>query len=52
MDSSQLIVLLADDDASDRTNFTDALEESRIKTVVHAVKLCWSYGARVWPRSN
>ena len=38
MDSSLLNVLLADDDASDRTNFTDALEESRIKTVVHAVK--------------
>ncbi len=38
MDSSLLHVVLADDDESDRTNFTEALEESRIRTVVHAVK--------------
>ena len=38
MDSSLLHVILADDDESDRTNFTEALEESRIKTVVYAVK--------------
>ncbi len=38
MDSSLLHVILADDDESDRTNFTEALEESRIKTEVYAVK--------------
>lgn len=38
MDSSLLHVLLADDDESDRTNFIEALEESRVKTVVYAVK--------------
>ena len=37
MDSSLLYVILADDDESDRINFTEALEESRIKTVVNAV---------------
>ena len=38
MDNEPLYVLLADDDESDRSNFTEALDESRIKTVVHAVK--------------
>ena len=38
MDSSLLHVILEDDDESDRTNFTEALEESRIKTEVYAVK--------------
>lgn len=38
MESSMLHVILADDDESDRTNFIEALEESRIKTVVYAVK--------------
>jgi CheY-like chemotaxis protein len=38
LDNSLLHVLIADDDESDRTNFTDALEESRIRTVVYAVK--------------
>jgi CheY-like chemotaxis protein len=38
MDNNLLHVLIADDDESDRTNFTDALEESRIRTVVYAVK--------------
>lgn len=38
MDSSLLHVLLADDDESDRTNFTEAIQESRIRTVVYAVK--------------
>jgi CheY-like chemotaxis protein len=38
MDSSPLHIILADDDESDRTNFKDALEESRIKTIFHAVK--------------
>mgnify|MGYP001176838533 FL=1 len=37
MDSSLLHVILADDDESDRSNFTEALEESRIRTVVHVV---------------
>jgi len=38
MDSSPLHIILADDDESDRTNFKDALEESRIKTIFHSVK--------------
>jgi len=38
MDSKPLQIILADDDESDRTNFMDALEESRIRTVVFAVK--------------
>lgn len=38
MDSSLLHIILADDDESDRINFQDALEESRIKSVVYAVK--------------
>ena len=38
MDSKPLRIILADDDASDRSNFIDALEESRIKTNVFAVK--------------
>lgn len=38
MDNKPLNIILADDDESDRTNFMDALEESRIKTVVFAVK--------------
>ena len=38
MDSSPLHIILADDDESDRTNFKDALEESRIKTLFYAVK--------------
>jgi CheY-like chemotaxis protein len=38
IDCSLLLVILADDDESDRTNFTEALEESRIKTEVYAVK--------------
>lgn len=38
MNSQPLQIILADDDESDRTNFMDALEESKIKTVVIAVK--------------
>lgn len=38
MESSLLHVIIADDDESDRINFKEALEESRIKTVVYAVK--------------
>lgn len=38
MDSKPIQIILADDDESDRTNFMDALEESRIKTVVFTVK--------------
>ncbi len=38
MNNKPLQIILADDDESDRTNFMDALEESRIKTVVFAVK--------------
>ncbi len=38
MDSTPLHIILADDDESDRTNFKEALEESRIKTVFYAVK--------------
>lgn len=38
MDSKPIQIILADDDESDRTNFMDALEESRIKTVVYTVK--------------
>ncbi len=38
MDSKPLKIILADDDESDRINFMDALEESRIKTLVFAVK--------------
>lgn len=38
MDKKPLNIILADDDESDRSNFMDALEESRIKTVVFAVK--------------
>jgi CheY-like chemotaxis protein len=38
MDSKPLKIILADDDESDRINFMDALEESRIKTQVFAVK--------------
>jgi CheY-like chemotaxis protein len=38
MDSNPLHIILADDDESDRTNFKDALEESRIKTLFYAVK--------------
>jgi CheY-like chemotaxis protein len=38
MDNTPLHIILADDDESDRTNFIEALEESRIKTVVHAVQ--------------
>ena len=38
MDSKPLRIILADDDASDRSNFIDALEESRIKTEVFSVK--------------
>ena len=38
MESKPLHIILADDDESDRTNFMDALEESRIKTIVYAVK--------------
>ena len=37
MDSKPIQIILADDDESDRTNFMDALEESRIKTVVCTV---------------
>lgn len=37
MDSSLLHIILADDDESDRTNFTEALEDARIRTVVFAV---------------
>jgi len=38
MNSQPLQIILADDDESDRTNFMDALVESKIKTVVIAVK--------------
>lgn len=38
MDRSPLQIILADDDESDRTNFKDALEESRIKTIFYAVQ--------------
>ena len=38
MDNSILHIILADDDESDRTNFREALEESKIKTTVYAVK--------------
>lgn len=38
MDSNPMHIILADDDESDRANFIDALEESRIKTVVHTVQ--------------
>lgn len=38
MDSHPLHIILADDDESDRTNFIEALEESRIRTVVHTVQ--------------
>jgi len=38
MDSNPLHIILADDDESDRTNFREALEESKIKTTVHSVK--------------
>ena len=38
MDNEALQIILADDDESDRTNFIDALEESRIKSSVIAVK--------------
>jgi len=37
MDSSPLHIILADDDESDRTNFKEALEESRIRTIFHSV---------------
>jgi len=37
MDSKPLQIILADDDENDRTNFTDAIEESRIKSVVFTV---------------
>lgn len=38
MNSQLLHIILADDDESDRTNFMDAIAESRIKTVVITVK--------------
>lgn len=38
MDNNLLHIILADDDESDRTNFREALEESKIKTVVHTVR--------------
>ena len=38
MNSKPLKIILADDDESDRTNFIDAIEESRVKTVVLTVK--------------
>jgi CheY-like chemotaxis protein len=38
MDKSPIHIVLADDDESDRMNFKEALEESKIKTVVYTVK--------------
>ena len=38
MDKSPIHIILADDDESDRMNFKEALEESKIKTVVYTVR--------------
>lgn len=38
MDKSPIHIVLADDDESDRMNFQEALEESKVKTVVYTVK--------------
>lgn len=38
MDSHPIQIILADDDESDRINFIDALEDSRIRTKVHTVQ--------------
>ena len=37
MDTQPLHILLAEDDESDRLNFTEALAESKIRTIVHMV---------------
>jgi DNA-binding NarL/FixJ family response regulator len=37
MDKKPIYIILADDDESDRINFKEALEESRIKTIIHTV---------------
>ena len=37
MDTQPLQILLAEDDESDRRNFTEALAESKIRTIVHSV---------------
>lgn len=38
MNQDPLRIVLADDDASDRSNFMDAFEELKIKSVVHTVR--------------
>jgi CheY-like chemotaxis protein len=38
MNNELLRIVLADDDASDRSNFMDAFEELKIKTSVHTVR--------------
>lgn len=38
MPNTPLHIILADDDESDRTNFVDAIAESKIKTVIHTVQ--------------
>ncbi len=37
MDNKPLHIVLADDDEGDRINFKEALEESKIKTIIHTV---------------
>lgn len=37
MDTKPLHILLAEDDESDRRNFTEALAETKIRTIVHIV---------------